>query len=828
MKASYRWLRELVPSLEASPADVAARLTHAGLEVEGTSEYGAGTESCLVVRVSGVRPHPTKSGLRLVTVDRGAAAAQEVVCGAPNVPEPGGLVVLAPLGAYLPAKDLTIAPRAIAGVTSEGMLCSESELGLSDESGGIIVLPPGTAEPGTPLAVAVPNARDTIYEIGLTPNRPDGLGHVGLARELAALFEIPFGMPRPKPEALAKVADVATKDLVAIAVEDAERCPHYGAAGAVDVTIGPAPLWAKYRLQALGVRSISNVVDVTNLVMLEYGHPMHAFDLDRVRPDASGSRRIVVRRAKDGESLKTLDGVDRKLVADDLLICDGEGPVALAGVMGGASSEIQDDTKRVLFECAFFEPRGVRRTARRNAMHTESSHRFERGVDPGDVAAVLDRAVALTIELAGAAATRGRVHVQPGAPAGQAEPAPTAKRALRFRGQRVREVTGVDVPFAVSAGILARLGCEIAKTEGDTCEVLVPTHRPDLGREVDLVEEVIRVHGMDSVPAELPPIRASRDVGGREELARRAKEVCAAIGLSEAITFSFTSERALEALAAPAPAVKLDNPMAEHQNVLRTTLLVGLLDAVKNARRRDERDVREFTVGPVFLAPAAAATRAEVDAVLPDERLRVAFALAGDRPAWLEKPKPLEVWDAKGYALEIARRLTGKPASVVPASRAEAPAHLHPRGAAFVEVDGQRVGAFGPLHPDAVDALELDGEVLVFEMELDPFAAGAATPKFAAIPRFPASARDVALVVKDGIPAGEVEAAVRAAAGPLAEAVRLFDRFVGGQVPAGHASLAFRVVYRSPERTLTDAEVDAAHANVVATASSKFGATLRA
>ena len=823
MKASYRWLRELLPALEASPKDVATRLTHAGLEVEGTTEYGAGTESCLVVRVAGVRPHPTKSGLRLVTVDRGGGKQQEVVCGAPNVPEPGGLVVLAPLGAHLPAKDLTIAPRAIAGVTSEGMLCSESELGLSDEHGGIIVLPAGTAEPGTPLSEAVPNARDTVYEIGLTPNRPDGLGHVGLARELATLFDVAFAPPAPGP--VAKVTDVAAKDLVTIAVDDVERCPHYGAAGAIDVTIGPSPLWVKYRLQALGVRSISNVVDVTNLVMLEYGHPMHAFDLDRVRPDASGNKHIHVRRARDGEVLTTLDGVARKLVADDLLICDGGGPVALAGVMGGASSEIQDDTKRVLYECAWFDPRGVRRTARRHGMHTESSHRFERGVDPGDVAAVLDRAVALTTTLAGAAAVKGRVHVQGSRVA--AEASPVSKRSLRFRGQRVREVTGVDVPFAESVRILERLGCEITKTEGETCEVLVPTHRPDIGREVDLVEEVIRVHGMDEVPAELPPIHASRDVGGREELARRAKDLCAAIGLSEAITFSFTSPRVLEVLGAPAPAVRLENPMAEHQSVLRTTLLVGLLDAVKNARRHGERDVREFTVGPVFLAPSAPEGGA-AEAVLPDERLRVAFVLAGDRPAWLEKPKPFEVWDAKGYAVEIARRLSGKPAVVVPASRAEAPAHLHPRGAAFVEIDGLRVGSFGPLHPDAVDALELDGEVMVFEMELDPFASGAALPRFSPIPRFPASTRDVALVVKDGIPAGEVEAAVRAAAGPLAEAVRLFDRFVGGQVPAGHASLAFRVVYRSADRTLTDAEVDAAHANVVATASSRFGATLRA
>jgi phenylalanyl-tRNA synthetase beta chain len=804
--------------MTASAAEVATRFTHAGLEVEGITEYGAGTELCLVVRVTGIRPHPTKSGLRLVTVDRGGGQAQEVVCGAPNVPDPGGLVVLAPLGTHLPAKNLTIAPRAIGGVTSEGMLCSESELGLSDDHGGIIVLPMGTAEPGTPFAEAVPNARDTVFEIGLTPNRPDGLGHVGLARELAALLDIPFTLP--DTGAAAKTADVETKALCAISVEDAERCPHYGAAGAIDVTIAPSPLWLKYRLQALGVRSISNVVDITNLVMLEYGHPMHAFDLDRVRP--ADAPRILVRRAKEGETMVTLDGVTRTLVVDDLVICDGEGPVALAGVMGGESSEIRSSTKRVLYECAWFDPRGVRRTARRHGMHTESSHRFERGVDPGDVARVLDRAVALTTTLAGGAATRGRVHVQGTRVA--AEPEPPARTKVRFRGRRVHDLTGVDVPFSESAAILKRLGCEMVTPDAakDEHEVLVPTHRPDIGREADLVEEVIRVHGMDSVPADLPRIRASRDVGGREELARRAKEICAAVGLSEAITFSFTSGRVLEALGAPPPAVRLENPMAEHQSVLRTTLLVGLLEAVKNARRHGERDVREFTVGPVFLEPA------DPKSPLPDERLRVAFAIAGDRPAWLEKPEPFDVWDAKGYAIEIARRVSGRPIEIVQARRQEAPAHLHPRGAAFVQVGGQRVGAFGLLHPDVVDALELDGEVLVFEMELDPFVGGPATPQFTPIPRFPASTRDIALVVKDGVPAGEVEATVREAAGPLAEAVRLFDRFVGGQVPPGHASLAFRVVYRSPDRTLTDAEVDAAHANVVAVARAKFGATLRA
>ncbi len=819
MKASYRWLRELVPQLTASTTDLAARLTSAGLEVEGLIEFGLASEACLVVRVVSCRPHPTKSGLRLVTVDRGGSQ-QEVVCGAPNVPDLGGLVVLAPLGVYLPAKNVTIAKRAIAGVESEGMLCSEDELGLGDDHDGILVLAPDCATPGTTLAAAVPAARDTVFEINLTPNRPDGLGHIGLAREIAALYNFPFVLPdfataggmERAPSAL------SVRDLVTIVVEDAERCPHYGAAAVVDIAVTASPS-TRYRLQALGVRSISNVVDVTNLVMLAWGHPLHAFDLDRVRGNT-----IVVRRANDGEKLTTLDGVTRELVSDDLLICDGQGPVALAGVMGGASSEIHEGTKRVLFEVACFDPRGVRRTARRHGLHTESSHRFERGVDPGDVESVLDHAVGLTVALAGGQPAAGRIHVQHAHSC--AVPAPPAKRILTLRVARLRALLGVDVPFDEAIPILERLGCSVVAKSSISCDVLVPTHRPDLTREVDLIEEVLRVRGLDSVPAQLPAIRASRDVGGREELARRAREIAVSVGLSEAITYGFTSARALEAVGAPKPTVLLRNPLGEHHAVMRTSLLPGLLDAVAHARRHFERDVREFTIGQVFLAAAPSGDG------LPTEQLRIGVVLAGDRPGWLEKPQPLDVWDAKGYAVGLTERLAGASAlvQVEPATRdelTEIASHLHPRGAAFVHVNGRRIGAFGLLHPDAVAALALDGDVLVVELTLESFAEGIPIPQYAAIPRFPASTRDVALLVRDAVMAGEVESAVRAAAGPLAERVRLFDRFTGGHVAAGFASLAFRVVYRASSGTLTDAEVDAAHANVVKVVGERFGAKLR-
>jgi phenylalanyl-tRNA synthetase beta chain len=338
MKASYLWIRSLAAGLTASPEELAARLTAAGVEVEGIQDFGKGAESCVFAWVVSSRPHPTKSGLKLVTVDRGGAV-QEVVCGAPNVPEAGAVVVLAPLGAHLPAKGMTIARREIAGVVSEGMLCSEAELGLSEDAAGIIVLPPGYAEPGARFTDVVPEARDTLFEIGLTPNRADCLGHVGLAREAAALFGIAW--KPPAPESPIKRSHHTVESQLDVRIEDAERCTHYGAAIISGATIAQSPPGVRYRLSALGVRPISNVVDVTNLIMLEHGHPMHAFDADKLR-----SNRIVVRRAKGGEELVTLDGVPRKLSADDLVIADAEVPIALAGVMGGLTSEITAQTRR--------------------------------------------------------------------------------------------------------------------------------------------------------------------------------------------------------------------------------------------------------------------------------------------------------------------------------------------------------------------------------------------------------------------------------------------------------------------------------------------------
>jgi phenylalanyl-tRNA synthetase beta chain len=574
----------------------------------------------------------------------------------------------------------------------------------------------------------------------------------------------------------------------------------------VDLKVGPSPLWLRYRLAALGVRSISNVVDVTNLVLLEYGHPMHAFDLDRVR-----GGRIVVRRARAGERLETLDGATLSLSEDDLVIADAEGAVALAGVMGGASSEIRTTTQRVALECAYFEPRGVRRAARRHGLHTEASHRFERGVDPGDVPEALTHAASLLTHLAGGAAVPGAIHR-----IGAAIP----PRIVPLRAARMAQLIGIEVPFSEALELLVRLGCTLLSARDGVADVAVPSHRPDLTREVDLIEEVVRVRGYDAIPTTLPRIRRAIDEAPRELIQRRARAAGVELGLSEAVTYSFVSKKELADVHAPRASVWLKNPLSASQEVMRTSLLPGLLSAIAAAGRHGERDVRLFSVGRVFLEGD--------EGELPRELLVFAAVLTGERASYLAHPDPIDVWDGKGLVEGFVQRMTGRAAEVTLFAPEARPPQLHPRGAARISVSGSFVGSLGPLHPEVSERFELKGPCVLVELDLDVIERlGRRHPRFVPVPRFPASTRDLALVVPDEVAAGEVESAVRMAAGDLAEAVVLFDRFSGAPVPSGHASLGFRIVYRAGGRTLTDTEIDTRHASVVREVGTRFGATLR-
>lgn len=826
MRVSYRWLQELLPGLEASPAEVGQRLADAGLAVDGTTSLGATLGPLRLVEVRRIEPHPTRSGLRLVTVNRGEGHEQRVVCGAANVPAPGGLVVLAPLGATLPSLGVPLGARDIGGVRSEGMLCSETELGLSEGSEGIVTLPPGAFEAGTPFVGAFPTAVDTIYELDITPNRPDALGHVGVARDLAALLGLPFVLPEPRAEG--RTSDARIEQLVAVDNQDPERCPHYGAALSLGARVRPSPAWVRWRLFSLGIRPISNVVDITNWLMLEWGHPMHAFDLDRVR----GSR-IIVRRARAGEPFTTLDGVARQLDADDLVIADAEGPSALAGIMGGQDSEIRESTTRVLLECAYFTPRGVRRSARRHGMHTDSSHRFERGVDYANIARVLGRAQDLLEDWADASRAQGALHARFSLP---------ERPTIPLRQARLNRLLGVDVPFEEAVRVLSHLGFEISERAADRVVVRGASWRPDVAIEADLIEEVARVRGLAAIPTRLPAIPPQRPTK-TGQLERQLTAHATALGLSEALTYAFVASRDLEALGAPPPVVRLTNPLTEERSVMRTSLLPGLLEALRRSRRHGEGSVQLFATGARFLpVPEGDGTpsptrprRADDRGLLPEERPSFAALLAGPRPGYLgTKPQDYDVYDAKGVALELVFRMTGREGRVVVGD--QRPAHLHPRAFGHVLLDDRSVGTFGTVHPDVIDAFDLGGSAQLVELdlaELEQFEAK--PPRFRPIPRVPAVTRDVAFELPESVSAGSVESAIRASAGDLCESVELFDLFRGAPIAEGRRSLAFHIVYRDPKartqpdaaRTLTDKEVDERQNAVIQSVTAQFGGAIR-
>lgn len=829
MKASYRWLTEL-SGVDAPPADVAERLTRAGLEVEEVTRFGQGLDRVVVAEVRAVERVPDKDKLSLVTVFDGAGE-RKVICGAPNVPAPGGRVALALPGAVLPG-GMEIKERAVGGVSSAGMLCSERELAIGSAESGILVLGAGDAgRPGTSLADAL-ELEDSVFDISLTPNRPDCLGHVGLAREVAVAFGGGFAMPSPgfpsrvlaraegetPPDCFALVegAPVDTLTLVdlspgvpsriPIRIDAPDRCPRYAGGVLHGVKVGPSPFWLRYRLHVLGVRSIDAVVDATNLVLYELGHPIHAFDLARLR-----GPEIIVRTAAEGERMHTLDGQERTLSADDLLICDAGGPVAIAGVMGGQDSEIRRDTTSVLIEVAYFDPRSIRRTSRRLGLHTDSSHRFERGVDPNDVEWAMRRATSLIASLAGGAAAPAARDVYPT----RIEP-----RRIELSPPHVTRLLGVAIPEGQVRGALEAIGCTIAPAETTGWRVSAPTWRPDLGRPEDLIEEVARVAGYDTIPSALPRLLPSgRGVARRPKLARRLREAAADLGLLEAINFAFVAPADLERARVSTDAIPLVNPLSEERAVMRTSLLPGLLEAVARARRHQARTVALFEVARTY--------RRKPGEALPDEPLELAVILAGPRIEQIGETGEHDFYDGKGILESIVQGALG--VGIECALDAGAP-YLHPRRAARVRVLGQDVGVVGELHPDVADALELDTRVIYGALSVDALLAvtrDRGVPQAAALPRFPAVSRDLAIVVADDVLAAQAAHVLRQAAGELAEAVELFDVYRGAGIAEGHKSLAFRIVYRDPEATLTDKRVDKAHAAVLSAARASLGASVR-
>jgi phenylalanyl-tRNA synthetase beta chain len=798
MKVLWSWLLELC-DLDRQPTveEGARALTRSGLEIEGMTNLGGGFTGVVVAEVVGKKPHPDAQKLTLVDVitERGGAATQ-VVCGAPNVPEPGRKVLWAQVGATLP-NGMTLAPKAVKGITSPGMLCAEDELGLGDDHAGIIVL---DTDDHTALGAPAQRAlciEDWMLEVNAPANRGDVLGHLGIARELCAILR---GRIVPPDADLSAYAGGTAPELK-VAIADPDACPRYIARVIDGVKVGPSPRRIAQRLRGVGVRPISNLVDVTNYVLFELGQPLHAFDALTLK---SGT--VAISHAADGEKFRTLDDIQRTLIPGDLLIRDGAEPIALAGVMGGLHSEVTGGTTRVLLESASFHPTTIRRTARRLGLHSEASHRFERGVDPELAQLASARASRLMCMLAG-----GKVLGEPV----DAYPRPRKAPTIPVRLSRTRLVTGVALDGASCRDALERLGCTVTG-DGEVFDVTPPSARADITREVDVIEEVLRISGYEQVTSTIPAIRQAPPVRlpERAELARAA---LAAAGAYEAITFAFHSieRNAALGLAATdkrAQPITLRNEMSVDQKAMRTSLLPNLLAAAARNQSHGRPDLALFEVGSVFLRRGEAVAERPLTE-LADEPVWAAGVLAGRRPSQLGLGTPYDAFDAKALALVAIRAIAG---DVAISTRAVASvSYLHPGVAGEIVVDGQVVGVFGEVHPDTRKRLSVEGAAFAFELDLAKIPL-AGPRQMRAIPKFPGSSRDVSILLADDIPAARIEQVITDVREPLVAGYWLKEDFRDDRLGAGKKSMLWSIAYRSPERTLTDVEIDKAHESIVA------------
>jgi phenylalanyl-tRNA synthetase beta chain len=797
MRISLKWLAEYVDL--PAPDELARRLTAVGLEVEAVERLWQALDGVVAARILSAEPHPDADRLSVTTVDRGDGRPLQVVCGARNWAV-GDVVPLATVGTVLPGGQRIEAAR-LRGVPSFGMLCSAKELGLDPDASGLLLLPRDLA-PGTPVAQAL-GLDDVALEVNVTPNRPDALSHLGLAREVAALQGT---RARPPASRLAESGPPAAS-LARVRVEAPDKCARYAARVVEGVRIGPSPAWLARRLEACGVRSISNAVDATNYVLLELGHPLHAFDLDRV-----AGAEIVVRTARPGERLSTLDGKERALDPDDLVIGDRDRGSALAGVMGGADSEIGPGTTRVLLESAWFEPGGIRRTSRRHGLRSEASYRFERGADPGMVIPALDRCAALLADLGGGTVRPGVV---------DACPRPHVPRQVRLRWRRPTEILGMEVKPDLARRVLAGLGFEERAADAEGVVFQVPSWRVDVSLEEDRVEEIVRTTGYDAIPETLPANAAATPAEPEEAAAlERVRGALEAAGFSEAVNFSFVSEPDLAPLrtqelagdgAGRSLGIALQNPISADLALMRTSLVPSLLrNAARNRAQRVD-DVRLYEIARVYHPRPAGPDGDEPSA----EPLRVAGVLVGRRGpvGWSAGTEAVDFYDAKAACAGVLEALG------VSGARWEAGADpwLHPRAAARAVAGpgaGELLGVTGELHPRTAAAFDLPRGALAFELRLDALLRhGRLVPRYRPIPQFPAVLRDVAVVVEDAVEAEAVLRVVREE--PLVEDATLFDVYRGAPLPAGRKSLAVALRYRAPDRTLTDAEVDACHARIV-------------
>jgi phenylalanyl-tRNA synthetase beta chain len=801
MIVTYNWLKEFV-DFDLTPDRLADLLTMIGLEVEGIQKIGADLDEVVVAIVREKEQHPNADKLSVCRVDNGKELLS-IVCGAQNF-NAGDTVALAQIGAVLPG-DFRIKRSKIRGAESFGMLCSEKELGLADESEGIMVLP-AELPLGTPVFEAL-GLKDVVFEIGLTPNRADCLSVIGIAREIAAVLGKKVKYPAFDVAENGPLIDSVAR----IEVRDPDLCPRYMARYITGCMVGPSPSWMVNRLNAVGIRSISNVVDITNYVLLEYGHPLHAFDHQLL---AGGT--VIVERAADGEKFVTLDDQDRSLTGQDLTIRDAEKAIALAGIMGGGNSEISSSTTDILLESAYFAPSAIRRTARRLGMHTEASHRFERGADISIVPRALDRAATLIAELAGGKLAVGSIDVYP---------TPVQPRVVSVRLARIERILGVKIPAEDVERIFRNLEFSVESPEPGVFSVTVPSYRVDIEREIDLIEEVARLNGYENIPVTMPKVRTFSDLPSPHlALENKLRDLLIGHGLSEVITYSFVNPSVFDKILLPEndprrKTIKVLNPLSEDQSVMRTALLPGLLDVTARNLSFRLMNVQVFELRRIYL-PVEAQD-------LPVEPVYAAGVLTGlrDPESWSRSAELLDFYDVKGLLENIFAAIGISNVTYV---AQELDPFYHPGKACSVYCGTEQIGSFGEIHPTVQENFAIEKPLCYFELNFEKLLSFCTdVTSVSAPPRFPETFRDIAMLVQDDIETGVVLDCIRSNKIKEIENVDLFDLYRGPGIPEGHKSIAVRVRYRSHERTLTDEEVNGLQERVVQNLLKKINVTIR-
>jgi len=803
MKLSLNWLKDYV-DIEMSPDELGRLLTMTGLEVEDIEAVGNCLDEIVTAKILAVKPHPKADRLYLCQVDTGRESVQ-VVCGAPNV-EKGAMVPLALPGVKLPDGTVVRQSR-IRGEDSTGMLLAEDEMGLTDDHSGIMILSPDCS-PGVPLP-SVLEVSDWVFDVDITPNRPDCACVIGIAREISAVTGKILRQPEPKTEETGP--DIG--DLTSITIEDAAGCPRYAAGIIQDIMLHSSPFWMRYRLLLSGIRSISNVVDVTNYVMLEMGQPLHAFDYNRLNEN-----RIVVRRAQEGEIFSTLDGETHTLNSEILMICDGKRAVAVAGIMGGLNSEIFAGTRHVLLESAFFDPVTIRRGSKLLGLSTEASYRFERGADIEGVTTALKRAVSLISDFAGGKIARGFIDNYP---------KPYSSPDISLRVARANRILGTTIPSDEMIGYLKALGMEVINMNGDKLNIKPPSFRVDIIREADIIEEVARLSGYENIPVTIPSIRPSEEREAPELIIRdQARSIMTGLGFSEIITYSFISPNSADILGAKEESplrsfVPIMNPLTVDQSVMRTSLVPGLLSTVKNNILNQEKELKLFEWGKIFI-------RKEGEQ-LPVEKACLAAVMSGPycQETWYDDERSVDFYDIKGTVEALLKGL-GLQDFIFQRDNALLPGY-DPEISSCIYSSGSFIGQVGLASFKTMEAYELKKEkAYLFELDIQALLKRLPeTKEFEPFPKFPPVFRDISIIVKRELESYEIMEAIKQEGGELIESVRVFDLYEGEKMDPSEKALAFRICYRSKQGTLDGNEINRLHESVIDKIRRKTGARLR-